>query len=132
LIPLIAMLMGLPCRSAEAHDWFKDMKDPSTNLLCCGNDDCDRLDDRYIEEVEGGYHVVIPPGEAVSINKFRVKDPVDIFVPYDRVLGSQRNYFALCIPPDFYLDPRHPPPNLEEARQKHIRKFYCFFAPGMT
>jgi hypothetical protein len=114
----LLMVISLGAAShANAHSWYSVKRDPVTTKGCCGNSDCHEVKlspENYAPEADG-FRVRLTVEQARTINPNRV-DPLDIFVPFDRVQPSEDGNFHLCIPTRNGLTQGD---------------FYCFFAPGL-
>lgn len=118
LAALVAVFLCLaPVMHAFAHSWYSEKHDPVTHKACCGIRDCNKivLTPENYTPVEGGFRIRLTMEQARLINPTRL-DPVDIFVPDERVQPSENGDYHLCIP------------NYNGSTQGD---FYCFFAPGM-
>ena len=113
-ITLAALLFS--ATAASAHSWYSEKRDPVTKKGCCGIADCHEIaisPENYTPEADG-FRIRLTAEQAKIINPFRL-DPLDIFVPFERVQPSEDGNFHLCIP---------------RFNGVTYGDFYCFFAPG--
>lgn len=100
---------------ANAHSWYSEKTDPVTKHGCCGGADCHELaitKDNYTP-VEDGFRIRLTVEQAQVINPGRL-EPLDIFVPFERVQPSEDGNYHLCIP---------------RFNNVTYGDFYCFFMP---
>lgn len=113
----LTLITGLVSASpAEAHSWYSEKSDPVTKKGCCGKSDCHEIaitPENYTPEADG-FRIRLTVEQAKIINPGRL-EPLDIFVPFERVQPSEDGNFHLCIP---------------RFNGVTYGDFYCFFAPG--
>ena len=113
LMAAISLAAVIP---ANAHSWYSEKHDPVTKRGCCGISDCHEIfltPENYSPEAEG-FRIRLTAEQAKIINPGRL-EPLDIFIPFDRVQPSEDGNFHLCIP---------------RFNGVTLGDFYCFFAPG--
>jgi hypothetical protein len=102
---------------AAAHSWYTDTNDPMTGMRCCGGHDCAPISSEWVQEVKGGYRLVMTLEQARTVNK-AAQYPVDTIIPYARVQSPPENAEGS----EFYACISATTPN----------QVYCFFAtPSM-
>lgn len=120
---LIAMSLGafFGATKAEAHDWYSKSYDPVTHGWCCntsngdGYGDCSQLilEPGVLTGEVGGYRLRLTAEQAQRINPLR-REPVDTFIPEERIQPSQDGNWHVCLP----------------ASSSTTRNdFFCFFQP---
>lgn len=126
LAPVVAALAHQPVRSMSIvvePDPYKDKRDPVTNLLCCGGEDCEvlKVDPGVLTPVAEGYRLKLTEEQARVINPNRVGD-VDTIIPHSRIQPTPPEWsgeYRVCIPSKH--EPRVRPAD-----------FFCFWAPPNT
>ena len=118
---LILAITALLPSPASAHGTYTGKKDPVTNRLCCGGQDCAvfRVIDAEFTPVADGYHIKMTEAQARKINPQRV-GAIEFTVPWNRVQDSWDGNFHLCIP------------TVSGYWTTSENAFYCFWAPPST
>lgn len=113
---LTLVFLALTATFAEAHSWYSEKTDPVTKHGCCGGSDCHeiRIDSSNYTPEANGFRIRLTVEQAKVINPGRL-EPLDIFVPFERVQPSEDGNFHLCIP---------------RFNNVTYGDFYCFFMPG--
>lgn len=115
LAALVAAFVFLAPLIAHAHSWYTQKHDPQTGVGCCGGSDCAPLvlQPGMLTGEVNGYRLRMTLEQARHVNINRL-DPLDIFIPFDRVQPSEDGNYHLCIP---------------TYNGSTRGDFYCFFAP---
>lgn len=119
LLMLGLLLAARLTQPASAHDWYSGTRDPISNGLCCGGNDCAifTIREGNLSATAEGYRVVLSLEETRHFNPRSVA-PLDALIPWARVQASQDGNWHMCVK----SEDRKPPGN----------GVFCFWAPPNT
>lgn len=117
---IILLLLG-KFAGAEAHDWYKDLRNPKGSS-CCSGTDCAPvpLDADWVRPTRDGYRVTLTVEQARTINP-DAQYPFNAMVPWSQVMAP---------PPKAMTEMRGEPPALYHLciAAYSPNTIYCLFA----